>query len=265
MRTSTRFALLTVFALTTNLSTKANDIVDFLRAVNGYPDRPPVVQPVSRHQHGGSGFSGGPGRVMPSHDARRYETAGRPNQFEMNRGGFNGPNSFGGERVSFRDHGYSGRAYPSRTQARITFNVGNGGYAPPTYVPVQQVPVQPLPPVDSYPVVPSVPVPGQGYSYPMSFEIGQIVDCRVPLATCVRVEDECNIAPHAVPVVVAVRDPNACEHNPNALVFVQVFTPPCPPRSVRVSPCQTRVTMCFGQYEVDIKSKNGMVVVDYDN
>jgi hypothetical protein len=49
------------------------------------------------------------------------------------------------------------------------------------------------------------------------------------------------------------------------VVFVQVFVPPCPPRCIHISPCHTRVTMDFGTYEVDIKSKDGLIVVDYDN
>ncbi|MFN9718045.1 MAG: hypothetical protein ACK58L_05070, partial [Planctomycetota bacterium] len=168
-----------------------------------------------------------------------------------------------GERMNLRAQGSRGQINPPQTQARITFHVGSGGYGPPPFVPVQQAPSAPLPPVEGYSETPVIS--GPAYLQEGPFQIGEIVDCPVPLATCVRVEDQCNIAPHAVPVVVAVKDPDACRHDPNAMVFVQVFTPPCPPRDIRISPCRTRVTMCFGRYEVEIKSKNGWVVVDYDN
>lgn len=270
-----RTAVICSVLITTQLTSRANDIVDFLRAVNGVPQHQgrPAPQYVSEHGHSEHGRSGyqHDGRALTSRDVYQMQTAGRPVSFDYDRGGYN-RDAFGGmngphhgERISFREPVYSSRVYGSRPQARVTFNVSTGGYnGTPGYIPVQQA--QPLPPVDSYPVVPQAPaIPAPGYSYPMQHEIGQIVDCQVPLATCVRVEDECNIAPNAVPVVVAVRDPNACEHDVNSIVFVQVCVPPCPPRSIRISPCRTRVTMCYGQYEVDIKSKNGMIVVDYDN
>lgn len=269
-----RTAVICGVLVTTQLTSRANDIVDFLRAVNGVPQQHgrPVPQFVSERghsEHGRSGYQHN-SRVQASRDFHQPQTAGRHGDFDYDRGGYN-RDGFGGmngphhgERISFREPVCSSRAYGSRPQARVTFNVSTGGYGNPAYMPVQQD--QLLPPVDSYPVVPQAPaMPAPGYSYPIEHEIGQIVDCRVPLATCVRVEDECNIAPNAVPVVVAVRDPNACDHDPNAVVFVQVCVPPCPPRSIKISPCRTRVTMCYGQYEVDIKSKNGMIVVDYDN
>jgi hypothetical protein len=49
------------------------------------------------------------------------------------------------------------------------------------------------------------------------------------------------------------------------LVYVQIFDPACPLRDLRVSPCRTRISLNYGPYEVDIKSANGMIVIDYDN
>lgn len=262
MRTSLlKAAVICSVALASQLTTRANDIVDFLRAVNGVSERrAPVTQSVSRHGYPGRGVPvyGSAGRPVPGYQTHM---AGRPSGFEYGDGRFEHHGVRPEDRVSFREPVYPTRSYPTRSRARVTFNVSTGGYQDPSYIPAQEV--RPLPPVDHYPVAPAVP--SHGYEYPMQYEVGQIVDCRVPLATCVRVEDECNIAPNAVPVVVAVKDPNACAHNPNAMVFVEVCVPPCPPEKVRISPCRTRVTMCFGQYEVDIKSRNGMILVDYDN
>lgn len=104
------------------------------------------------------------------------------------------------------------------------------------------------------------------HAAPAPFQLGQFIDCQVPLATCVQVEDECNIALNAVPVVVAVRDPNMCVHETiERLVYVQIFVPQCRLRDLQVSPCRTRVSLDYGRYEVDIKSGNGVIVVDYDN
>ena len=94
----------------------------------------------------------------------------------------------------------------------------------------------------------------------------------VPLYHCVRVKDECNIAPCAVPQIVMVKDPCAvCDPcNPCAApkcVAVQICVPPC-------SECPPRVTCKrdgeyvkydYGKYRVEITSRNGVVTVDYDD
>lgn len=128
------------------------------------------------------------------------------------------------------------------------------------------VPVCVQPPVPQIPVLPIYPAGPVIHALP--YEIGEIVDCVVPLATCVRVEDADRIAPGAVPVVVAVRDPNLPPHVAgcvHSVVFVEVCVPPCPMRSLTISPCKTRIKMDFGQYEVDIRSAGGTICVDYDN
>ncbi|MCA9035624.1 MAG: hypothetical protein KDA91_10860 [Planctomycetaceae bacterium] len=101
-------------------------------------------------------------------------------------------------------------------------------------------------------------------------ELGQIVDVAVPLETCVKVEDLHNIAPNAVPVVVAVRDPHMSPWTagciePDRIVFVEVMAPPCPLKSLKISPCRTRIEMKFGDYEIDIRSTNDVIVIDYDD
>jgi hypothetical protein len=96
-------------------------------------------------------------------------------------------------------------------------------------------------------------------------QVGEIVHCRVPLATCVRVRGADNICGDFVPVIVAVRDPALCEHDADRLVYVQILVPPVPPRKVEVSRCHTRVDLCFRELDVEIVSKNGMISVEYDD
>lgn len=262
--------------------TQANDIVDFLRAVNGVPETRGSAHyaPVSRHSgypgradsdqhHGppspsfrgpadhrsGGRMSSGDVRSSYGHDRDDHDRYDRISLRDVDRGRMpmsgrpgRGPSDF--HRAGHRQSG-----------AQISFRVSTGSVQRPAYgTPVyyQTEPnAMPLPPVSPSPVYPDAVVSPRC--------VGEIVTCPVPLETCVRVNDECNIAPHAVPMVIAVRDPHACEHEPHAVVFVQVFVPPCPPHSVKVSPCQTRVSLCYGEYEVDIRSRGGFVVVDYDN
>jgi hypothetical protein len=276
--------------LLTNSTTRANDLVDFLNALNGnshHRNASPAIQPVGHHDHDGHDMhgSGYRGHEMTGRDVykRNMQVADRDMNYlgySQNQGNYGRPGygDFDQNRVNLRDESYgrSGRShYSGRSGAHISFRVSsnqNPAYGQPIYIPSQDTvrplpPVQELPPVQSYPVNPGYPVaPGYQTAPVFPHQIGEIVDCRVPLATCVRVEDECNIAPNAVPVIVAVRDPGMCEHDVvERIVFVQVCVPPCPPRCIHISPCHTRVTMDFGTYEVDIKSKNGMIVVDYDN
>ncbi len=277
-------------------SSQANDIVNFLRAVNGpapgyHQTARPVIQPVGHHDdhnHGvqpgsyGSGY-GGRGMSSGSTARRGPQFADRGmNNYNGSHRGFDGGYDRAGsyDRVDLRHHNYAPpRPVPGggsgRSGVQLSFQVSsNGGrrpaYGQPVYYPSQQPGVV-LPPVNGYPSVPAYPSApsyssGPGYSGGYSHQMGQIVDCQVPLATCVRVEDAFNIAPNAVPVIVAVRDPQSCSHGcREQLVYIQVYVPPCPPRCVNVSPCRTRVTMDYGRYQVDIKSGNGLIVVDYDN
>lgn len=77
----------------------------------------------------------------------------------------------------------------------------------------------------------------------------------------VRVKDTKNIAPCAIPRIVQVADP--C--NPGCLVNVEVCVPPCACECVKVSRCGTKVKLDYGKYEVEITSRRGQVVVDYDD
>ncbi|MCA9058454.1 MAG: hypothetical protein KDA85_08145, partial [Planctomycetaceae bacterium] len=112
-------------------------------------------------------------------------------------------------------------------------------------------------------------IPPPTYSLNTMYQPGQIVDAPVPLAPFVRIEDPQNIAPNAIPIVVAVRTPGLCDHAcdccTESVVFVQVMAPPCPVRKLKVSPCRTRVDLDFGTYEITITSTAGVITVDYSD
>ena len=250
----TRGFTLVGLLLASTATTQANDIVNFLKAINGNSGRrsaPAPVQTVGNHGHGHD--HGGAGIGSENHGAHGRGTQVRGSGFH--RAPANAVNLRPNHNV----------AQPSRSglqiNLRLAANSGaNQGYGSPVYRPTQP-PVHVLPPVQSYPSMPA-------YSEvaPSPFELGQFIHCHVPLATCVRVEDERNIAPNAVPVIIAIRDPNMCAHETiERLVYVRVFVPPCPLQSLQVSPCRTRVSLDYGRFEVDIKSGNGVVLVDYDS
>ncbi|MEY3459539.1 MAG: hypothetical protein RL215_2696 [Planctomycetota bacterium] len=138
----------------------------------------------------------------------------------------------------------SGMRYEERRSVELSLSFGEGGFRPGYGAPR---------------VVP-VPIP-----QPLH-HVGEIVCCRVPLATMVRVRGADNICRHAVPAVVAVRDPNSCSHDAfERVVYVQVMVPPCPPRKIEVSPCHTRIELCFEDYDVEIISRDGVISVEYDD
>ncbi|MBS0265025.1 MAG: hypothetical protein JSS02_24040 [Planctomycetes bacterium] len=127
-----------------------------------------------------------------------------------------------------------------------------------------QAPLQPVPDAVSSQPVPSFsarPVPGQA---PIPVE-----SAGIPLAQCVKYKDKCKIAPCAVPMVVLVKDPCAkctdrCATPP--CVAVEICVPPCSTCPPKVT-CRRNgeyVKYDFGKYRVEIRSKNGVVRVDYD-
>lgn len=140
----------------------------------------------------------------------------------------------------------------------LSINLGSGSIRP-SYAPVYTAPA-PAPRTILFPQ----PVPGPVCLCP--HQIGEFVDTRVPLATCVRVRNLHKAAPNAVPAVIAVRDPDMCEHDSEETVaYVRILVPPQPLRSLEISPCRTKLTLCFGQYDVLICSSNGRITVEYDN
>jgi hypothetical protein len=129
-----------------------------------------------------------------------------------------------------------------------------------------QNPLQPVPDAVSAqaydattqaPVVGATPIPAQGVA--------------IPLYHCVKYKDQRKIAPCAVPMIVMVKDPCAkCDPcNPCApapCVAVQICVPPCNACPPKV--CCKRggeyVSYDFGKYRVEIRSRKGVVKVDYD-
>ncbi len=66
--------------------------------------------------------------------------------------------------------------------------------------------------------------------------------------------------PCAVPMYVAVADP--C--NPCCQVCVEICVPPCSVAEIRCKRCGDAVVYDFGKYEVEIKSRGDLLIVDYD-
>lgn len=86
----------------------------------------------------------------------------------------------------------------------------------------------------------------------------------------VRYKDLHNVHPCAVKMIVQVKDPCApkpcgcCRPEPKC-VFVEICVPPSGCRKIEISRDGSEVEYDYGHYEVEIKSKNGVIVVDYDD
>ena len=209
----------TAFVLLAGLpsAAPANDIIDFLRAINGAPEH--------HHHHYGRD------RVAARHvhrvGHRRDRDFHRYDRFLRRR--------------PVRPLALSNRG--------LSFSV-NVGDSPYTYAP---------PP----PAVVSAPV----YAPALPHAYGEIVTCPVALEPHVRVRGLHRIAPNAIPVVVAVRDPHLGRFGHagcvEQLVYVQVMVPTCPLQCLRVSPCKTKIVMDYGHHSVTIISRNDCVDVIY--
>lgn len=144
----------------------------------------------------------------------------------------------------------------------------------------------------------TVPMPEEYHEYPMPVESGPppasySAANTVPLYHCVKYEDLHNIHPCAVTKVIAVLDPceadckksscflfgsrkshdhcgcgqqscNSCNCG-RKYVYIQICVPPCECVKVKTSRDERKVKYDYGKYEVEIKSKNGVVYVDYDD
>lgn len=81
------------------------------------------------------------------------------------------------------------------------------------------------------------------------------------LFTDVKVRDPRKIHPCAVPTIVEVPDP--CD--PCCTVCVEICAPPCELRCVKPHGLLKRQTRFdYGEYKVDVISRNGKIIVDYD-
>lgn len=110
--------------------------------------------------------------------------------------------------------------------------------------------------------VPPGPISANAQPMPMS--------SGMPLYDCVKYHDRHNIAPCAVPMVVAVKDPCAKKDAcgccaPPKCVMVKICVPNCGCPKVCCKHDGARVRYDYGKYAVNITSKHGVVVVDYDD
>lgn len=99
---------------------------------------------------------------------------------------------------------------------------------------------------------------------------GMFASFAAPVYPNVRVKDGRNIAPGAAPMLVAVKDPQACKHDCDCcrdrMVFVEVWAPPYGTPRRKVSDGGREVELDYGEYEVEIESKHrGYVEIDYDD
>ncbi len=117
-------------------------------------------------------------------------------------------------------------------------------------------------------LAPSVgPVPGTGPAAaggpPIAMAPGLALYPRV------KYHDKRHIAPCAVPMIVAVRDPcasrdpcSAC--GPPKCVLVEICVPPCGCPKICTKHDGAKVRYDYGRYAVNITSKHGLIVVNYD-
>ncbi len=96
----------------------------------------------------------------------------------------------------------------------------------------------------------------------------------VSLFHCVRVKDPHHIHPCAVPMIVQIADPcprnccdpcNPCAQCCNPCVNVQICVPPCGCPKVKTRRNGHYVKYDYGKYRIEITSRNGRVIVDYDD
>lgn len=241
--------------------TEANDIVDFFRAISGPSPRAHVAHNYQANHRGHQTVN-----YRPVDRRTRLTQATHIGASHRHGGPVIDPRSVINPRAI---RGRSRTSGLGGSGLSFHVSIGNSGRAVPRYVPTQSIghwpaPQLPAPPLP-IPPLPSTPLPGQFDHLP--HQLGQIVTCHVPVYTRVHIESACDIAPNAVPTLVAVRDPNLGRFRScvEQLVYVEVLAPACAPRRVRVSPCRTRVRMDYGRYEVTITSRDGCVTVRYDD
>ena len=92
----------------------------------------------------------------------------------------------------------------------------------------------------------------------------------VALYPNVKYKDLHHVAPCAVPVCVAVRDPcdrprhDRCSCGPPKCVMVEICVPPCGSPTITCKHDGAKVRYDYGKYAVSITSRHGVVVVNYD-
>jgi len=92
----------------------------------------------------------------------------------------------------------------------------------------------------------------------------------VELYDRVEIDDLDNVHPQAVKKIVAVKDPcakrNVCGSCTPPCVYVMICVPPCDKFKFEVKRSDhSKVEYDYGDYEVEITSKDGIVEIDYDD
>ena len=133
---------------------------------------------------------------------------------------------------------------------------------PPTPEPAQ--PAAPMPAPVNPPPAGLVPIPDPSFGVPSDgFQ-------TVELYHRVKIEDRDNIHPCAVKKIVAVKDPCAkeeiCGSCTPPCVYVMICVPPGEKFKYEVKrKDHSKVEYDYGDYEVEITSKDGVIEVDYDD
>lgn len=75
-----------------------------------------------------------------------------------------------------------------------------------------------------------------------------------------------NMHPCANPMVVAVQNPDRRDAHCCPCVYVEICVPPCDPTCIKCNRSGNRVSYEFGNhYAVNLISRNGVVIVNYDD
>ncbi|MCA9077087.1 MAG: hypothetical protein KDA93_18820 [Planctomycetaceae bacterium] len=154
----------------------------------------------------------------------------------------------------------------------VTACVCHSSAQEPTVAPEFMPPLLPSPSATTAPdyVPPASPVPlstHEAYSAPQSVppvvidEYPQVYPVEtVALYDRVRIRDPHKAHPYGVPTVISVADPR----NRSCTVNVEVCMPPCACERVTHNLRGNRVRYDFGKYEIEVISRLGVVIIDYD-
>ena len=118
----------------------------------------------------------------------------------------------------------------------------------------QPTPAAGLPPMPA-PIVIGAPAAPENFVVPV-----QTLSVAPAVYHNVKVRQARKAHPCAVPMQVVVADP--C--NPCCQVCVEVCVPPCAVADIRCKRSGTAVVYDFGKYEVEIKQRGDLLIVDYD-
>lgn len=91
----------------------------------------------------------------------------------------------------------------------------------------------------------------------------------IELFNCVKYKDHDEMAPCAIPKIIQVKDPCACNDPCNCCgpkcVYIKICVPPCGCERIKVRKNGDRVRYDYGDYAVDVRVKKGYIEVDYQD